>query len=70
MLYKGRIRERYGMSEMDRIDDFVKQLQERLAQGRMTYDEVVIIDDLISVLARVRLRVCAVLANVRSTTGR
>ncbi len=38
-------------SELKRIDHIMARLQEQLAHGEMGYDEAVVVDDLISILA-------------------
>ena len=45
------------MSELKRIDQLIAHLRGQLARGRMSYDETVTTDDLISILDEIRLKV-------------
>ena len=44
------------MSEVKRIDDHVAHLRARIARGGMTYEGVVAVDELLSILTEIRAR--------------
>ena len=41
-------------TEMEQYDTLVANLKQQLARGGMSYDEAVVVDDIISILATVR----------------